>query len=234
MSVDLQEVYLRLYPDKSLSQKCHDIDPKSEDLPAVLDKMVAIMMAYDGVGLASPQVGLDWNVFVVRLGEEEPRALVNPRIESFGEKKCKSQEGCLSIPGIMANLDCRYEEVTISTCLPLSSERLTLTLTGAEAVIFQHEYEHLQGITLFDNMQQVQKMMRKKKYIKTKKKHEKQVQQYTKLRIKNEQLKQIVESIEGAKNDTKNSDTTGISNSDTGGTSSEPRDLTTAAAEGSP
>lgn len=199
MSVDLQDVFLRIYPDKILSEKCHDIDPNDPDLPAVLDKMIAIMMAQDGVGLAAPQVGLPWNVFIVHLGDEEPRALVNPKIESYGEKTCLSKEGCLSLPGVAGKLDCRHEQITVSTCMPKSNDRMTIALEGAEAIIFQHEYDHLQGLTLFDKMKPVQKMMSKKKYLKSKKKYEKLQSDFVKLRLKKEQLEKIVKTVEEAK-----------------------------------
>jgi peptide deformylase len=235
MSVDMEQVFLRLYPDSILSQKCVDIDPNDPDLPAVLDKMIAIMYANEGAGLAAPQVGLNWNVFIVSLGgDSEPRALVNPRIEEFGENTCKSKEGCLSLPGIMAKLEDRYESITVSTCLPKQEERMNIQLFGAEAVVFQHEYDHLQGKTLFDRMKPVQKMMAKKKYLKTKAKHAKLLQDFTRLRIKKEQLQNIVKMVEEQKHGTENQSTTDVCDGGSVGDGGSPSGTTAGAAESSP
>lgn len=228
MTIDITTLNLRFYPDPILKAKCHDIDPCNPDLPAVLDKMVALMFAHNGLGLAAPQVGLDWNVFVVNLGQQEPRALINPRIESFGENKIKSEEGCLSIPGIVAKLEERYETITISACMPKSTDRITVNLYGQEAIVFQHEYDHLQGITFFDRMKQVQKMMSKKKYLKNKEKGEKLQQEFMRLKIKRDQLQKIIQSVEEAKNGKIDQSPTDVCN----GGSERDHGCTTGASEG--
>jgi peptide deformylase len=216
MTIAIETVELKYYPDPILKTKCHDIDPCDPDLPAVLDKMVAIMLANDGIGLAAPQVGLSWNVFLVKAQDEEPRALVNPRIERFGENKCKSQEGCLSLPSVVAKLEERYENIVISTCMPKSHERIEVELHGAEAIVFQHEYDHLQGLTLFDRMPPVQKMMSRKKYLKNKEKGEKLHQEF--IRLNGKQAREMLDKIlEEAKNGKKHQSHAGIIDGGSGG-----------------
>ena len=171
MSIDLSKLELKIYPDPILKSKCHDVDPNDPDLPAVIDKMVAIMFMYEGQGLSAPQVGLDWNLFIVSLGpKQEPRALVNPKILRYGEVLCHSKEGCLSVPGIVGKIHTRSETLDISTYVRGRIEPVELKLMGAEAIVFAHEMDHLNGLTIFDRMSQLDRSLAKKKYKKIKNK----------------------------------------------------------------
>ena len=198
--MEFDKLVLHYYPDPILKTKCHDIDPSDPNLGTVLERMVAIMYAAGGVGLAAPQIGLDWNVFIVDVGQdEEPRALINPRIESFGENICYSEEGCVSMPGVKAKLNKRHEKITISAFMPGGDERVTVELNSRQAIIFQHEYEHLQGITIFDHMSQLTRSLAKKKYLKKKKEFAKLMKQNNKLRSTKEQLENLIKKVEETK-----------------------------------
>lgn len=213
--MEFDKLVLQYYPNPVLKTKCHDIDPQDPNLSTILERMVAIMYAGGGVGLAAPQIGLPLNLFIVDVGpDEEPRALVNPRIESFGENKCYSEEGCLSVPGVKAKLRERYEHITISTCQPGSDERTTVELSHRQAIIFQHEYDHLQGKTIFDRMSQLTRSLAKKKYLKKRKEYMKLIKQNQQLSVQKDMLENVVKQIEEAQsNEQSDSESTDSSTS---------------------
>tara|TARA_R110000744_G_scaffold375190_1_gene488498 strand:+ start:664 stop:1185 length:522 start_codon:yes stop_codon:yes gene_type:complete len=157
------------HPNPILSQKAKVLDNfDGTDVPEVRDvvqKMISIMKSSGGVGLSAPQVGLAWRLFVTI----DPRNLdsgvvwINPSVEVVGGGGFKSDfEGCLSLPGIQqrvrrANVvrikgydeNCKYvERVSSSPML---------------ARIWQHEYDHLDGILIIDKGKKVVKSRRGKK-----------------------------------------------------------------------
>jgi peptide deformylase len=196
MTIDIATVELKYYPDPILKTKCHDVDPLDPDLPLVLDKMVAIMFAFGGKGLAAPQVGLPWNVFIVDLGpQEDPRAIINPTIDFYEGKKIESEEACLSMPGIKGRVE-RYEQIIVSCCTPKSNDRVTIHLLGEEARVFQHEYDHTQGTVFIDRMRPVAKMMAKKKYLKHKDEILTLREQNKQLRLKAKDIQELIKKVE--------------------------------------
>jgi len=138
------------------------------ELQAVIDEMVATMRAAPGVGLAAPQIGLDWQLIVVEddadhlesLEEEDRRerertplplmAIVNPELEMVGSRQATFFEGCLSVSGWTA-LVTRALEVRVRGLTP-RGESLDLTLSGWPARILQHEVDHLRGTLYVDRM----------------------------------------------------------------------------------
>jgi len=190
---------LKLWPDPILKKQCSDVDPTDPEILPIIDRMVAFMFAHQGRGLAAPQIGLDWNMFVVSLGDnQEPRVIVNP--EMFVDEDTEivaTEEGCLSIPGIKAKLNCRFKAVNIVCSKPKSHDVIAVTLYGDEAITFQHEYDHLQGITIFDRMGPTQRMMAKKKYDKLVKKYSQltTMMQNADRKVINPDLNQVLQNI---------------------------------------
>ena len=123
------------WPDPRLSQPCGPAVPGPE-LDALIRDMFETMYDAPGRGLAGPQVGAMLRVFVMdagwKDGEMTPRACINPRILWMSEETAVGPEGCLSIPGVTA------QEVD---------------LHGAEAIVAQHEYDHLDGLVHFDRLE---------------------------------------------------------------------------------
>ena len=114
--------------------------------------LVATMKARNGIGLAAPQVGVSSRVFVMTFPDHdamEPVVAVNPALVLSG-KTLYEREGCLSLPGV-------YEQVarSASTVMryrdPLGAEH-ELPLSGWDARVAQHEWDHTQGIMFFDRM----------------------------------------------------------------------------------
>ena len=150
------------YPNQKLSIKCNPVRRYGNKLKEFTDELIKTMKSQRADGLAAPQVGVSKRVFVAMI-DEEPTVFVNPKIISFDGDQIDTQEGCLSVPGIVANLKSRNNEIYIEAKDPMGEE-IRMTLMDREAIIFQHELDHLDGTIIFDKMNRVQKMMKKKKY----------------------------------------------------------------------
>lgn len=105
----------------------------------------------EGVGLAAPQIGENIAVFVLKNGNRF-EFVINPKITNYSKKtnfqalpeKEWLEEGCLSVPGVYSFVE-RPWEVTVAYNNE-KFERVEKKIKGQEAQIFQHEYDHLQGI----------------------------------------------------------------------------------------
>ena len=111
-----------------------------------------------GVGMAAIQVGHLKRMFVIYYQKSETEyvmyQLVNPKIISSSVKKAylKSGEGCLSVPKDMPGYVYRYFRITIKGYDVLTDQEVTLKLSGYPAIVFQHEYDHLDGVLYTDKI----------------------------------------------------------------------------------
>lgn len=142
------------YPDPILRAKNKPIETFDDNLKKLVDEMFYIMYKTDGIGLSAPQVGLNVQLMVFNpvdeRGEGEEIILVNPRVNKYSKKVVRFNEGCLSFPGIYADVK-RPESVKIDA-RDINGARFTLSLSGLPARVFQHEFDHLQGVLFFDRM----------------------------------------------------------------------------------
>lgn len=98
-----------------------------------------------GIGLAAPQIGINKQVFVVRL-DGECKAFINPEITWRSRNIKTKTERCLSVPGFKARIT-RNEDIII-TFMDIHANKTSVKYTGDKARLIQHEYDHLQGITI--------------------------------------------------------------------------------------
>ncbi|KAG6505902.1 hypothetical protein ZIOFF_031215 [Zingiber officinale] len=108
----------------------------------------------DGVGLSAPQVGVNVQLMVFNpageRGEGEEIVLVNPKMYKASTRTFFYNEGCLSFPGIYADVE-RPASIKVDA-RDINGARFRVNLSGLPARIFQHEFDHLQGILFFDRM----------------------------------------------------------------------------------
>ena len=119
------------------------------ELEQFIDDMFLTMKKAGGVGLAAPQVGVSQRLFVMGGGGIKPTAVINPQLtplDQFGMKN--SAEGCLSIPGQRVRIK-RYRRVHLDY-FDREGEWISRQLKGFEAIVAQHEYDHLEGILMID------------------------------------------------------------------------------------
>ncbi|XP_068335274.1 peptide deformylase 1B, chloroplastic/mitochondrial-like [Pyrus communis] len=142
------------YPDPVLRAKNKRIDSFDDNLKNLVDEMFDVMYKTDGIGLSAPQVGINVQLMVFNpvgeRGEGEEIVLVNPRVTRYSQKTRPFNEGCLSFPGIYADV-VRPETVKIDA-RDIKGARFTVSLSGLPARVFQHEFDHLQGVLFFDRM----------------------------------------------------------------------------------
>ncbi|KAB5521078.1 hypothetical protein DKX38_025397 [Salix brachista] len=142
------------YPDPILRAKNKRIDTFDDNLKKLVDEMFDVMYKTDGIGLSAPQVGINVQLMVFNPadehGEGDEIVLVNPRVNKYSKKTVLFNEGCLSFPGIYADVK-RPESVKIDA-RDINGARFTVNLSGLPARVFQHEFDHLEGILFFDRM----------------------------------------------------------------------------------
>lgn len=153
MSEDIFQ--LRVEGDPVLREVCKEVDKDYPNLKEVIAKMYRTLDATNtGVGLAAPQVGLPIRMFILGGNHSTKMTFINPEL-SFKGKLKKGEEGCLSIPGIWGDVE-RYSNVKV-TFYDEDFNKQTLKFRGFDAVVIQHEYDHLNGIEFYDHFNDVER-----------------------------------------------------------------------------
>ena len=133
-------------PDDVLRQKAKPINKINAGVLRLLDNMKDTMYAFDGVGIAAPQIGVSKRVVVVDTGENYYE-LINPEI-ILAEGEQTAQEGCLSVPGLVGVVK-RAQKVTVKA-LDRNGDEIRIAAEDLLARAFQHELDHLDGILFPD------------------------------------------------------------------------------------
>ena len=134
--------------DPILTQKTErfDFDNPPIDPVELFNNMKDTLVANRGVGLACPQVGLPYSMFVVghHSVPDEIMAVFNPTIVDYSGEEYYEEEGCLTFPGLFIKVK-RHMNVRVRMAIEDGSID-TITLDGFAARVFQHEFDHLNGI----------------------------------------------------------------------------------------
>lgn len=131
------------FPDDPLTKKAELVTRFGPELEELAGNMLETMHAYDGVGLAGPQIGLSQRLFVLQEPEGEEMCLVNPEIIDR-EGSEEGEEGCLSMPSIYTMVP-RATRIRVQA-RDVHGKSLELEATDFLARIIQHETDHLEGI----------------------------------------------------------------------------------------
>ena len=133
-----------------LKQKAEKIEQIDENIAAIAEQMLEIIKRDNGVGLAGPQIGIMKRIFVVHIQNDIERVFINPSILETSLETYKYEEGCLSVPGIYANV-IRSEAIKIQAWNE-KGRPFTLETEGLLARVILHEYDHLEGILFLDRL----------------------------------------------------------------------------------
>jgi len=148
------------HPNEVLRRKARPVEEFDSGLQQLIDDMIETMRAAPGVGLAAPQVNAPLRVTVVEYGEEPDEeangkppekklfTLINPEITRSSLETEVASEGCLSIPGLVGDVD-RSLTVTVKA-LNRRGQPVKIKANGWLARIFQHEIDHLNGVLFID------------------------------------------------------------------------------------
>jgi len=136
-----------------LRQKAAPVNNVKDDSKQRADtirQMLEAVKKGKGLGLAGPQIGIMERIFVVSIEGDDPRVFINPSIIETSQETAKFEEGCLSIPGVWADV-IRPKTVKVQAW----NERgraFTLEAGGILARVIQHEYDHLEGVLFIDRL----------------------------------------------------------------------------------
>jgi peptide deformylase len=133
---------------RTLTHRAKDMDFRYPVKNQILaEKILALMDQSHGIGLSATQIGLTQRIFVMRVHGRE-RICVNPEIIDSSDVFTEYDEGCLSFPGDQCTI-VRPDWVNVRYQSP-QGEVINDCLVGLEARCFQHELDHLNGITMWD------------------------------------------------------------------------------------
>jgi peptide deformylase len=173
MAIDVSTLYIVNYPAPVLRKKATPVPEVTDEVRAVAKRMIELMREAEGVGLAAPQVGLSWRMFVAHVPADEgrsvedvpptatrePRVYINPVISDPQGPPVASSEGCLSLPDIRGDV-LRPPMVTI-TATGLDGRIFSERGAGLLARCWQHELDHLDGVLIIDRMTQMSRLKNK-------------------------------------------------------------------------
>ena len=150
------------YPDPRLRTKAQPVTVFDAALQALVDDMFATMYEAPGIGLAASQVNVHKQLLVLDVSEEKnaPMVLINPKIIA-SEGSQTYQEGCLSVPGIFADVD-RADRITVES-LDRNGQPQNFEADGLLAVCIQHEMDHLIGKLFVDYLSPLKRELVRKK-----------------------------------------------------------------------
>jgi len=178
MAVDPSKLRIELYPTEVLRAKAPETE-LTDEVRAVASRMIELMHAAEGIGLAAPQVGLSWRLFVAHVPAPppdeqdddrddlapsctpEPQAFVNPEIIEFSKDLEPYDEGCLSLPGITGEV--RRPSSVLMRATTMDGSVAEFAASGLLARCWQHEIDHLDGVMILDKMSQISRLKNRNK-----------------------------------------------------------------------
>jgi peptide deformylase len=144
------------FGDPVLRSAASPVTEFDDRLAAEADRMIGLMRDAIGVGLAATQLGTLRRMLVFQVGSDaEPTVLVNPEIEWRSEDAATAEEGCLSLPGVV--VDVQRPLFVRARAVDVHGEPLSVEASGLEARVIQHEVDHLDGVLMLDRAEREQR-----------------------------------------------------------------------------
>lgn len=170
MPVDPSSLVIVHHPEPVLRRRAAAVERVDDHVRAVARRMIELMFEAEGIGLAAPQVGLSWRVFVAHVPANEervagadpmqatpgPMVYINPRLSEPSRDLEPMEEGCLSLPDIRGEVR-RPTQISI-TATDLNGAMFTHRASGLLARCWQHEMDHLDGVLIIDKMIPIDRM----------------------------------------------------------------------------
>lgn len=141
------------YGNQTLAEVAERVENIDDSIISIVDEMFDIMYKEKGIGLAAPQINLGKRIVVIDIGDDKKSqvALINPEIKEFSDKTEPYEEGCLSLPNLLADV-IRPTEILVKGITPKGKE-VEFEASGLLARVFQHEVDHLDGILFIDRLE---------------------------------------------------------------------------------
>jgi peptide deformylase len=176
MTMDPSQLHIVSYPATVLRKRAEPVNEVTDEVRAVALRMMELMREAEGIGLAAPQVGLPWRLFVAHVppfeddgrsldddpatATAEPVVYINPVLKDFSRDLEPYEEGCLSLAGIVGDVR-RPTTVTIEA-LDLDAQPFAQRGVGLLSRCWQHEFDHLDGVLIIDKFDPAARLRNRK------------------------------------------------------------------------
>ncbi|MHC4644743.1 MAG: peptide deformylase [Planctomycetota bacterium] len=169
--MDVEKCRITRYPAEILSARAQPVEKIDDNIRRLVKKMTDIMLENKGIGLAGPQAGVPLRIFIVSLNgnRENVQVYINPIVTPKTDELQPMEEGCLSVPGVYTKVR-RYQECSV-TATDLNGKRFTEEAEGLLARVLQHEYDHIEGLTIVNRMGQTARIAHRKQLRKLRESH---------------------------------------------------------------
>jgi peptide deformylase len=154
-----------VWPDPELLKVSTPVADVDDEVKALVRDMEDTLLATNnGIGLAAHQIGVHKRVIITEV-DGAPVVMINPHVTKFG-KMVEGEEGCLSVPGFTGMVK-RYESCSVMY-MGMDGVVTAKELHGHNAVVIQHEYDHLDGVIYVDYLTRTKREFIRKKLLKAK------------------------------------------------------------------
>ena len=164
MAIDPASLLIECYPATILRTRASEITEVTDEVRAVAERMLWLMHQAEGIGLAAPQVGVPWRLFVTRHPDdrhgEGGQIMINPTIEVTDATPVEDTEGCLSLPDI--DVTVRRPVAVRLSATDLDGNPVIDERDDHFARVYQHEYDHLEGVLIIDRMNTMERLRNRK------------------------------------------------------------------------
>ena len=160
--IDVENCKITHYPAEVLAKPAETVTQiNDKNLRKLIDKMTDIMLENGGIGLAAPQAGVPLRLFIISPDgtKESVKVYINPTIQPTGPVEA-IEEGCLSVPNVQTKIR-RYKKCKV-TATDLDGKEFTEETQGLHARALQHEYDHIEGLTIVNKMGQTARIVHRK------------------------------------------------------------------------
>ena len=149
---DIKNCRIMHYPGDILAGRTEPIEKIDDSIRQFVEKMTDIMLKNKGVGLAGPQAGVPLRLFIISLDgtREAVKVYINPTVTPTSSEFEAIDEGCLSVPGVYTKIR-RYKKCKV-TATDLNGNEFSEEAEGLYARALQHEYDHIDGMTIVERM----------------------------------------------------------------------------------
>jgi len=168
--IDVEKCRITHYPAEVLGGRAQPIEKIDDNIHRLVEKMTDIMLENKGIGMAGPQAGVPLRIFIISLDgtRDSVKVYINPTVTPLGDIGLM-EEGCLSVPGVHTKIR-RYKKCKV-TATDLNGNRFTEEADGLYARALQHEYDHIEGITIADRMGPAARISHRKQLKKLREEH---------------------------------------------------------------
>ena len=148
-------------------------EPGSGETQQIIETLQDTLATTQGVGIAAPQISVSKRIIIIASRPTprypsaplmEPTVMINPVFQKLSDIREKDWEGCLSVPGIRALVP-RYTEILINY-INQQNDLVEARVDGFVARVFQHEFDHLEGIVYLDMIENNRDIFAESEYFK--------------------------------------------------------------------